>query len=271
MSGRWVLVLVAAALAPRPAVAQVGTTTDIINGTVLQPGGQPLAGAVVEATSVETRITRQHVTDSRGRFRITFPDGGGRYELTARYIGMAPAHISVARRQEDDRVEVTIQMELATATLTPVTVTARTGAPSDRVGAGASERSFDPEKLSRLPIDLSDLNAIAGLQPGVIGIAGTDSSATAFSVAGQRPAANAVMLDGVALGTASIPQDALRSVRVVTNAYDVARGQFWGGIVTSTTRGGTNIPQGSFTYIGQDRALSWGEATASPFGQGATP
>ena len=270
MSGRWVLVLVAAALAPRPAVAQVGTTTDIINGTVLQPGGQPLAGAVVEATSVETRITRQHVTDSRGRFRITFPDGGGRYELTARYIGMAPAHISVARRQEDDRVEATIQMELATATLTPVTVTARTGAPSDRVGAGASERSFDPEKLSRLPIDLSDLNAIAGLQPGVIGIAGTDSSATAFSVAGQRPAANAVMLDGVALGTASIPQDALRSVRVVTNAYDVARGQFWGGIVTSTTRGGTNIPQGSFTYIGQDRALSWGEATASPFGQGAT-
>jgi len=264
-----VLVLVAA-LAARPAVAQVGATTDIISGTVLQPGGQPLAGAVVEATSVETRITRQHVTDARGRFTITFPDGGGRYELTARYVGMAPAHISVARRAEDDRIEATIQMEFLTATLTPVTVTARTGAPSDRVGAGASERSFDAEKLSRLPVDVSDLNAIAALQPGVIGIAGTDSSATAFSVAGQRPAANAVMLDGVALGTASVPQDALRSVRVVTNAYDVARGQFWGGIVTSTTRGGTNIPQGSFSYIGQDRALSWGEATTSPFGQGAT-
>src|SRR5438552_17377693 len=100
MRSRWVLVLVAA-LAARPAVAQVGATTDIISGTVLQPGGQPLAGAVVEATPVETRITRQHVTDARGRFTITIPDRGGRYELTAPHGGMAPAHISRTRQAGD--------------------------------------------------------------------------------------------------------------------------------------------------------------------------
>ena len=96
------------------------------------------------------------------------------------------------------------------------------------------------------------------------------STATAFSVAGQRPTANNVTLDGLSYGSGSVPQDAVRSIRVVTNAYDVARGQFSGGLVASTTRGGTNVPQASFTYALRDRSLAWGETTASPFGQGAT-
>src|SRR2546422_5785041 len=67
-----------------------------------------------------------------------------------------------------------------------------------------------------------------------------------------------------------VPQDAIRSTRVVTNTYDVARGQFSGGLVASTTRSGTNVPQGAFTYNGRDRALAWGGVTASPFSQGYT-
>src|SRR5438094_957777 len=35
-------------------------------------------------------------------------------------------------------------------------------------------------------------------------------------------------------------------------------------------RGGTNVPQGAFTYALRDRSLEWGEVTASPFGQGMT-
>ena len=78
-----IVVLVAMAAA-HPADAQVGTTTDIITGTVTGPDSQPLAGAVVTATSLETRVSRQRTTDARGRFTIVFPDGGGRYELTDR-------------------------------------------------------------------------------------------------------------------------------------------------------------------------------------------
>src|SRR5205807_3967438 len=168
--------------------------------------------------------------------------------LTARFIGMAPAQITVARQADEDRIEATIRMELLAVALEPLTVTARTGARADRAGPGASERSFDPERLVRLPIDASDLSTVATLQPGVLGIAASDSSVTAFSVAGQRPTANAVTLDGLSFGAGSLPQDAVRSIRVVTNGYDVARGQFSGGLVTSTTRSGTNVPQGTFTY-----------------------
>src|SRR2546430_14799123 len=106
--------------------------------------------------------------------------------------------------------------------------------------------------------------------PGVVGIAETDSTRLAFSVAGQRPTANRITLDGLSFGGAMVPQDAIRSTRVVTNTYDVARGQFSGGLLASTTRSGTNVPQGAFTYNGRDRALAWGGVTASPFSQGYT-
>jgi Carboxypeptidase regulatory-like domain len=266
----WLLVVVAAAVASRPVAAQVGATTDILTGTVRGPDGEPLAGAVVEATSVETGVSRHRTSDAQGRYTIVFPDGGGQYELTARFIGMAPVHVSVARQADEDRIVADIRMGLRAVPLEPVTVSARSGAQSDRPGPGSTATHFNPEHLTRLPIDASDLNTVATLAPGVLGIAATDSTATAFSVAGQRPTANRVTLDGVSFGSGNVPQDAVRSIRIVTSTYDVARGQFSGGLVTSTTRGGTNVPRGSFTYAGRDRALAWGGATASAFGQGST-
>jgi len=266
----WALGVLLAALAARAAGAQVGATTDIITGTVTGPDSQPLAGALVQATSVETRVSRQQATDARGRFTIVFPDGGGRYELTARYIGMAATQITVTRQADEDRIETMIHMGVRAESLEPVTVSAASSSRSERAGPGATERNLNPEQLTRLPIDVSDVNTVATLLPGVLGIPASDSSATAFSVAGQRPTANNLTLDGMSFGSASVPQDAVRSIRVVTNGYDVARGQFSGGLVASTTRGGTNVPQGGFTYALRDRSLAWGGVTASPFGQGTT-
>jgi carboxypeptidase family protein len=268
--GFWSLVGLLAVLGPRAGAAQVGATTDIITGTVTGPDSQPLAGAVVVATSLETRVPRQRTTDAQGRFTIVFPDGGGRYEVTARYIGMAPVQVTVVRQADEDRIVANIRMGLLAVPLEAVTVSARSGAAKDRTGAGSTGSDVNPEKLARLPIDAADLNSVATLTPGVLGLASTDSSATAFSVAGQRPTANNVTLDGMSYGSGEVPQDAIRSIRVVTNTYDVARGQFSGGLVTSTTRSGTNVPQGSFTYSARDRSLAWGEVTPSPFGQGAT-
>src|SRR5439155_1450829 len=157
---RWLLVALSALGAPLSGAAQVGTTTDTITGSVTGPDSQPLPGAVVQATSLETHVSR------------------------------------------------------------PPT---------------------------------SDLNTLATLAPGVVGIGETDSTSGAFSVAGQRSTANTITLDGLSFGSGNVPQDALRTTRVVTSTYDVARGQFSGGLVASTTRSGTNVPQGSFTYALRDR------------------
>src|SRR5690242_6760894 len=79
------------ACAPRSARAQVGSSTDILTGRVTSPDGKPVAGARVEATSVETGITRSRTTNDDGRYTILFPDGGGSYQMTVRFIGFAPA------------------------------------------------------------------------------------------------------------------------------------------------------------------------------------
>src|SRR3989454_4176666 len=107
-------------------------------------------------------------------------------------------------------------MGLAAVPLEPVTVSARSGARSDRTGPGGSDRNYNPEQLTRLPIDVSDVNTVATLQPGVLGIRGSDSTATAFSAAGQRPTANNITMDGMSFGSGSLPQDAVHG--------DVVRG-----------------------------------------------
>src|SRR5438046_8950344 len=144
---RWLpLVLLLAPLASRPAAGQVGATTDSIRGTVTGPDSLPLGGAVVTATSLETRVSRQRTTDARGRFTIVFPDGGGRYELTARYIGMAAVQVTVARQADEDRIVANIRMGLAAVPLERVTVTARSGERSGRAGPGGGDRDATSEQ-----------------------------------------------------------------------------------------------------------------------------
>src|SRR5207302_1337926 len=188
-----------------------------------------------------------------------------------RYLGLAPARVTIARQADEDRLVANVRMDVAAVSLDAVTV--RAGAPQrgvERPTPGSTERNLAPEVIARLPIDASDLNTLATLVPGVVGIGETDSTSAAFSVAGQRSTANNITLDGLSFGSGTVPQDALRTTRVVTSTYDVARGQFSGGLVASTTRSGTNVPQGSFTYGLRDRDLAWGGVTESPFDQGYT-
>ena len=265
------LLALALPLAASRGAAQVGMTTDIITGTVTGPDSQPLAGALVQVVSLETQVSRNATSDVHGRFKIVFPDGGGQYDLTVRFIGMAPATLSVARQEDEDRLVANVQLGASAVPLEAVTVSARRGSRLvERMGSGAVGRTVSSDQLARLPVDPQDLTAVAALAQGVLPLAATDSTQADFSVAGQRPTANAITLDGVSLGGGSVPQEAIRSTRIVTNSYDAARGQFSGGLVASTTRGGKNIPQGSFTYTLRDRSLAWGEVTASPFGQGYT-
>ena len=264
----WLVMACVVAGVPGRAAAQVGTTTDIITGVVLGPDSLPLAGAMVQATSVETQVSRQRTTDARGRYTIVFPDGGGQYQMLVRAVGMAPQRFTLARQADEDRLVGNVIMGMTAVAVSGITVRGRAPNRTTAPSPGEMDRNLNPEQVARLPIDASDLNALATLVPGVVGIGETDSSSAQFSVAGQRPTANDITLDGMSFGSGSVPQDAVRSTRVVMSTFDVARGQFSGGVVASTTRSGTNVPQGSMTYTLRDRDLAWGGVTNSPFSQG---
>lgn len=240
-----------------PLAAQVGVTTDILTGTVTDTSGTPVSGATVEAVSLEVGHSRQAVTDAKGRYRILFPDGGGRYLLVVRQIGMTPARRQVERVGDEDRLVADFRLTPQAVELEELTVAGRRQAFEDlRPTPGSTEMVQTPDRLARLPLDAGDLNAIAALAAGVVSLSGTDSTAASFSVAGQRSTANSTTLDGLSFGASSIPQDAVRSTRVITNTYDVSRGQFSGGLIASTTRSGTRVFQGTANGSLRDPALA---------------
>lgn len=262
--------LALALLALRPLSAQTGNGTEIIVGRVLDTEGKPIEGARVDAMSVETQTTRGRTTNDRGQFTILFPDGSGQYRVTARAIGYAPSTVTVIRQSDEDRLEVTLRLQKSAQQLQQFVVQAARGplqSNADRPTPGTTERVLTGEQLYRLPVDATDPTALAGLSAGVVTLGGSDSSASAFSVAGQRVDQNQVTLDGLSFGTGSVPQEAVRTSRVVTSTYDVARGQFTGGQVSSTTRSGTNVLQGSLGYDLRTPEMQFYDEESIQFGQ----
>ncbi|MEO6865514.1 MAG: carboxypeptidase regulatory-like domain-containing protein [Gemmatimonadaceae bacterium] len=252
--------ILGAGIASRPAQAQIGSTTDIVTGRVLGPDGKPIENVTVAVKSAESGITRTKRTDASGRYTILFPDGGGQYRVEFRAIGFAPVSRNVARQGDEDRLVTDIQLgSQVAAKLSTVTVTARNSGRARGVPPtpGESGRTISAEQLARLPVDMSDIAAIAAMAPGVVGIAGNDTTAAAFSVAGQRSTLNNTTLDGLSFGSFSVPTEGLRSTRVITNTFDPAKGQFSGGEIASTTRGGTNELTGGFTYSRRDPVLEF--------------
>src|SRR5438552_17981278 len=81
---------------------QVGSTTDILTGTVTDETGAPLPAVTIEAMSLETQIVRRAATDARGRYTILFPAGGGQYRKTTRYLARQPQHTTPPRYPDPD-------------------------------------------------------------------------------------------------------------------------------------------------------------------------
>lgn len=256
-------------LTPAAIYAQVGSTTDIIMGRVTSPEGAPLPGARVLVTSTETQITRAKTTDANGRYSVLFPDGGGSYRVQVISIGYAPQNFTLARQSDEDRLVRDVVMGRNATVLQSVQVRAAPARQPQglRPEAGSSERGLPPGLVNRLPIEAGDLNALATLAPGVIGVAGTDSTPASFSVGGQPANQNNLTLDGLTFGSGTVPQEAVRNTRVITSTYDVARGQFTGGQVASTTRGGTNVFQGAVNYSLRDPSLEFVDDAENAFSQ----
>src|SRR6266487_5503603 len=95
---------------------QTGRTavTDTIAGMVTGPGGRPLAGAIVQATSAITGLSRWQTSDAAGGFTIHFP-GRAQYQLTAYYFGLVGgAGVGgVPLWARDDRRAASIRLDLA--------------------------------------------------------------------------------------------------------------------------------------------------------------
>ena len=251
-----------------PVSAQVGETTEIIRGRVTDPDGRPVVGASVIVTSVEANINRRATTDENGRYTVLFRDGGGRYQITVSFLGFAPRTFSLARQADEDVLVGNAQLSVEAIAIQGIEVRAQRPAPG-RGETAQQGRDLPDQLVQRLPLDNFDPTTLAGLAPGVVTTPGDSLDIRGgFSVAGQREALNQVTLDGGSFNSVlgggggsplSVPQEGVRRTQVVTNTFDVARGQFSGGQVAMTTRGGSNRLSGSMSWNLRDPALQAGD------------
>ncbi|HET7229922.1 MAG TPA: carboxypeptidase regulatory-like domain-containing protein [Longimicrobium sp.] len=269
---RRLIALFALLLLPRALAAQVGGTTDIITGRVTGPDGKGVAGVSIEVTSAETSVRRTTATRPDGRFTLTFPEGGGRYRVRAVALGFAPQTANLVRQADEDVLSVDFRLSEQAVALRGIEARASRTPPPGRGDVGGQERNVSSELVNRLPLEDNDPARVAQLSPGVVGTAAADSSEQrqSFSVAGQRQSLNQITVDGTTFASVlsggqfgggsplGLPQEGLRGTQVVTNSYDVARGQFTGGQVSMTTRAGSNFLSGSFSWNLRDPTLQGG-------------
>ena len=122
---RSVFVLITTMLAvPAALAAQAGRPTDVLTGRVTDLGGRPLADAQIEVLSLGSSAVRTQLTDSSGRYRISFPEHAPRYRVTARRMGFAPVQRTIQRGSTQDELFVAdLQFTASPVALSMVEIT----------------------------------------------------------------------------------------------------------------------------------------------------
>ena len=254
----------AIALSPAAASAQAEATTGVVRGTVRDPGGAPVAGAVVLIEHRETGFRTTVETTGEGTFARTLLPLGT-YDVTA----TAPDGFGTDRREGLVlRVGETLLLSLgfAPVELEGITVTRERDILLDTEDVTSSQR-FSEEVVDGLPSNGRNFLDFTLLTPGVSISQGPDGDE--LNVSGQRGIFNNFIVDGADFNNAffgeqrggqrpafTFNQDAIEEMVVVNQGATAEFGRSAGGFVNVVTRSGTNDFTGTAHYYGQWDAIS---------------
>ncbi len=256
--------VVALALVPVAARAQAEATTGVVRGTVRDPAGAPVAGAMVVIEHRETGLRTTVETTAAGAFARTLLPLGT-YDVTA----TAPNGFGVDRREGLTlRVGETLLLSLgfAPVVLEGVAATRARGLPLDTEDVTSSRR-FAEEVVDGLPSNGRNFLDLSLLTPGVSISQGPDGDV--LNIGGQRGIFNNFIVDGADFNNAffgehrggqrpafTFNQDAIEEMVVVNQGATAEFGRSAGGFVNVVTRSGTNDFSGTAHYHGQWDAIS---------------
>lgn len=241
--------LLAAMVALAPPQAATRDTVRV-RGNVADSSGAGIASVALRLAWEGGDATA--LSDSAGRFELRVPRLRAPALLTAHRLGYAPASL-VVNTDSTDRPWA-IRLRARPLSLDPVIATDRRiitiepkrdagSASSDVLATMANRAGFDPGSL----FDLAQF-----LNPSVIPATSPDGSAGGVSIGGLPPSATGITLDGSTSGGASLPSEALSTVRTFVSTYDVSRGQFTSGLIAARTRSGTDRWEGAVSALGTD-------------------
>src|SRR6266481_2827658 len=244
-------------------VSRAQSSNGAIAGALVDKSGAGVAGASVEATSVdrggEPRIVE---TDSTGSYRIEALLPGG-YTVLIKKAGFAELKVSNVDVKASLTTTVSGSLELAGVSAT-ILVEASTGQEL-QTQSGDLSASISSSEVHDLPIFGLNPIALVLTQPGVQdpkdrGI----SNGVNFSVNGTRPRSNNFLIDGqdnndnAINGQAFQPTnlEAIGEVTILTNSYGAEFGRGGGSVTNVIYKGGTNDFHGSAWELATNSALA---------------
>jgi outer membrane receptor protein involved in Fe transport len=241
------LLLLAASQSP----AQVVSGT--IVGVVADSTGAVIPNASVTVVHQATKDSRQTKTNERGEFNVPFVRIG-EYSITAESQGFRTQTQTGIVVQVDQTVRVEFAMQVGTIS-EQVEVTA--AAPLIDTSTSSLGQVIGNKKILDLPLNGRNAFALGLLAGNTIPVQGMGTNLP-FVTGGGRFGVNDVLLDGVdnntsvtsgSIGRAGIAYtpsvDAVEEFKVKTSSFSAEFGRSAGGIISATTKSGTNSLHGS--------------------------
>jgi len=236
-----------------------------ISGTVKDPSGSVVAGARVRVIEVNTGLSHQTRTDSKGYY--TFPVlPVGHYVLDVQASGFGEYKREGVVLDTNAALTLNVSLEVGSVSQS-VTVddnTLHVETTSTQMGQVITGR-----QMTAVPLDGRSYTDLLSLQPGVAPATAITSSTVQdvgatilnpsgtlnpgnLSVNGQRETANYFSVNGsdveedVNAGTAVIPNlDAISEFRIITSNFDAEYGEYSGGQISVITKSGANAFHGN--------------------------
>src|SRR5262245_60481664 len=232
-----------------------------ISGRVTDATGAVVPGAQVALKNVSNGLTREINTNNEGTYFIPLLPPGD-YEIAVRKQGFKPLTRSGLRLNLNQAAGLDFTLETGAVT-EEVRITE--AAPVVDTQSSSVGQLIDRNMIEGMPLPNRAATALVVLAPSaaVIATGGGGENIPIFSVAGGRARNQNYMLDGgnvtnvvglaVPQQQTSLPMDAMQEFRIITNNYAAEHGHSTGGIVTLSTKAGTNQWHGSlFEYLRND-------------------
>ena len=238
-----------------------------IVGTVTDPSGAIVPGAVVTLTNLGTSERRTSTTDTGGNYQFVnlVP---GRYRIDIESSGFK--HLTRDEILVEVQAAVRIDAAMQVGDVGQV-VEVQAQTPLLQTETSALGQVVDSRKVQEMPLNGRNVLNLVALVPGVVPQGNAMANPTGqnifafgnYQIGGGIAGQNAAYIDGAPLNVAQgslialIPtQDAMQEFRVQTNNLGPEFGRFTGGVINLTSKSGTNDFHGSAYEFLRNKVLN---------------
>ncbi|MPZ19064.1 MAG: hypothetical protein GEV06_14290 [Luteitalea sp.] len=234
-------------------------STGTITGVVTDPSHAHLPGVDVVATNVATGVSRSTVTNAQGEYTIPLLQPG-EYQLTASLPSFRAFTRSGLVVELGRVIRLDMALELGEVT---DSVEVRATTPLLESETSSVGQFIENETVINMPLNARRAGELISLMGNAITIS-KDVLRPRVAAAGGRGDQQQWMIDGVNASNIALeipqalfnpPVEAVQEMRVQQNAYSAELGNSAGGVVTISTKSGTNEYRGGLYEFLRNDAL----------------